>query len=219
MNDETAKMSTTTTPAASKSSKRNSVFGSFFNKKETSKEKEKEKEPAPAIPAKDAEAVPVAATAPQIEESAAMKPDEPVMNVTAPAGDMTETPAASAPAGETIAPKTMATTPDTKEKRRQSFFNLGGKKEKKPEATSDSEGAEKSGSATTKLGNVFRRASRSAKPTTSTVTDSGVPPPVSKNTTTSAEPATAEPMATETNPATTETTMKENAPATVSASA
>ena len=217
VNGEAAKTGITTTPTAPKTSKRNSVFGSFFNKKETAKEKEKDL--APAVPAKDAEPVPVAATAPQIEEPVTTKSEEPTMNVTLPTEGTIDTPVAATSAGETMATKTTATTPDAKEKRRQSFFNLGGKKEKKSEATSDSEGAEKSGSATAKLGNVFRRASRSAKPASSTVTDSGVPPQISKDTTTATEPTATEPMASENNPATAETTMNESAPATVSASA
>ena len=210
----------TVSSAAPKSSKRSSVFGSFFNKKEMPKEKEKEI--APAVPAKDAETMPITAIAPQIEESAAMKAEQPMMNVTAPGETATEASAVSAPAGETMPTKATAITPDTKEKRRQSFFNLGGKKEKRSEATSDTEGAEKSGSATArgaKLGNVFRRASRSAKPTSSTVTDSGTPPPISKDTEPVAEPAAVEPISSEANPMATENTMSGSTPATVSASA
>ena len=216
VDSETSKMGAPSS-AAPKSNKRNSVFGSFFNKKETPKEKEKEL--APAVPAKEAESAPVTATVPQTEEPTVMGSEEPMMNVATPKEATTENPTASASAGEMSATKATATTPDTKEKRRQSFFNLGGKKEKKSEAISDTEGAEKSGSATAKLGNVFRRASRSAKPTSSTVTDSGTPPSISKDTDTAAEPALAGSMAAETNPAATENSMSDGTPAAVSASA
>ena len=113
------------------------------------------------------------------EEKMETKPEAPVMD--------TETQAVSAT--DAMAPSTTpatasATTPEaTKEKRRQSFFStLSGKKEKKVDGTSDAEmtdGEKKS--AAGKLGGLFRKASRSAKPTSSTVTDPSAPPALPKD--------------------------------------
>ena len=93
-------------------------------------------------------------------------------------------------------------SPDTKEKRRQSFFNtLSGKKDRKPDTTSDTEMTDSEGKKPTsnKLGGLFRKASRSTKGPSTPVTDPAAPPaPISKDAPASTEetPATksSEPM-------------------------
>ena len=62
-----------------KSTKRGSVFGSFFNRKDSSLPTErKEKELAPAVPSKDSEPTPVSSTAPQLEDPMKTSTVEPV---------------------------------------------------------------------------------------------------------------------------------------------
>ena len=81
-------------------------------------------------------------------------------------------------------------TPETslKDKRRSSFFGtLSGKKDKKPlelmdkkseSAVSDAEATDGEGKKSNKLQGLFRKASKSNKPTTGPVTDSSIPPAV-----------------------------------------
>lgn len=73
---ETPAKTEATTPNIDKKSKRSSIFGSFFPKKDvTSPSAEKsEKEAAPAVPEKDKEVPPVSDTAPKLDEPATTKP-------------------------------------------------------------------------------------------------------------------------------------------------
>jgi hypothetical protein len=106
--------SETTTPTTEKKSKRASIFGSLFSKKDaTSPTSEKaEKEAGPSVPAKDAEVLPVSETAPKIEEPIANKPID-TAEVTAPI-DTAQTPAAVDEAAKETAPAETATTPTKK---------------------------------------------------------------------------------------------------------
>lgn len=103
-----APMTTNSPEAAPKPTKRGSVFGNFFNKKDgmsPSREK-KEKDMAPAVPVKDSEATPMAATeepaaAAQPEETAVMStPDENTTATSAtPAATTAHTPASESKGG------------------------------------------------------------------------------------------------------------------------
>lgn len=139
--------SETTTPTTEKKSKRASIFGSLFSKKDaTSPTSEKaEKEAGPSVPAKDAEVLPVSETAPKIEEPIANKPID-TAAVTAPI-DTAQTPAAADEAptetAKETAPAETATTP-TKEKKggllgfiKKEAAKLEGKKEVKKEETTE----------------------------------------------------------------------------------
>ena len=221
-----------------KSSKRGSVFGSFFNRKDSSLPTErKEKDQAPIVPTKDNEPTSVSATAPQLEDPMKTSTTEPTeataptstASVTATSPEnkggifgfmkqkeaqhlvgfitfpcrnatniqlqekkemkneekpeaMEETP--KSPANFTPVTSPTVASPDTKEKRRQSFFNtISGKKDKKPEPTSDTEMTDGEGkkTASNKLGGLFRKASRSTKGSSTLATDSTAPPvPTSK---------------------------------------
>ena len=176
----------TPTPAASKTpvagttskaSKRNSVFGGLFGKKDSPKSTTAES--GPAVPAKDVpakdESSTVAATAPQLDNpvkspttdattsataDAVTKPTEPVKEKAA------ESTAASSPSPAAAT----ATTPT--DKRRTSFFSgLGTKKEKRAGATSGDELTDGEGKKSGGVGGLFRKASRVAsKPATSSAT-------------------------------------------------
>jgi len=139
--------SETTTPTTEKKSKRASIFGSLFSKKDaTSPTSEKaEKEAGPSVPAKDAEVLPVSETAPKIEEPIANKPID-TAAVTAPI-DTAQTPAAvdeaATETAKETAPAETATTP-TKEKKggilgfiKKEAARLEGKKEVKKEETTE----------------------------------------------------------------------------------
>ena len=139
--------SETTTPTTEKKSKRTSIFGSLFSKKDaTSPTSEKaEKEAGPSVPAKDAEVLPVSETAPKIEEPIANKPID-TAAVTAPI-DTAQTPAAvdEAPTetAKETAPAETATTP-TKEKKggfigfiKKEAARFEGKKEVKKDETAE----------------------------------------------------------------------------------
>ena len=101
----------------------------------------------------------------------------------------TEVPVASGPvspsplASDSVSP--VNSSEPVKDKRRQSFFSsLGGKKEKRTDATS---GDESSGN---KLGGLFRKASRSTKGSMGPVADSSAPPaPISKDVSATTESA------------------------------
>lgn len=71
---------TTTREQAPKPSKRNSLFGSLFNKVSSPSHEKAEKDVVPVVPAKDTETTPVSSVAPQIgdpvETSAASTKDE-----------------------------------------------------------------------------------------------------------------------------------------------
>ena len=135
------------------------------------------------------------------QEKKDMKTEEQAETTAAAPAMSTGTPAhpGSEPPNPTSIPNASSTTtaPDpTKEKRRQSFFgNMASKKERKVDATSDSEMTDGEGkkSAAGKLGGIFRKASRSTKGTSGPMTDSSAPPaPISKDTpsVTEAMPAT-----------------------------
>lgn len=127
--------------------KRASIFGDFF-KKVASPSKEKTEE----------EVVPVANTAPQLEnpvDETAAKPIEPQSVTDAPAGEAAAAAAPEAAAAEhAVEDKKEANTP---EKRRTSLFSTLGKKTK-TESTSDGEGKK-----TNKLGGLFRKPSKAVK--------------------------------------------------------
>ena len=139
--------SETATPTTEKKSKRGSIFGSLFSKKDaTSPTSENaEKEAGPSVPAKDAEVLPVSETAPKIDEPIANKPID-TAAVTAPI-DTAQTPAAVGEAptetAKETAPAETATTP-TKEKKssikglfKKDAAKLEGKKEVKKEETAE----------------------------------------------------------------------------------
>ena len=107
--DATEAPVTTNPPeAAPKPTKRGSVFGNFFNKKDgmsPSREK-KEKDMAPAVPVKDAEATPMAATeepasVTQLEETAVMSTpaENTIATSAAPTATTAHTPASESKGG------------------------------------------------------------------------------------------------------------------------
>ena len=169
--DSTTEPATTTTPreTAPKATKRGSIFGNFFNKKEATNSTAAETAPTSAT--KDNETTVASPTAPQIED--------PVSSTTpAATGTTTES---TAPANET-APAAVSSSagPDTtKPARRTSFFNnLSTRKDKKSDAVPDAEGTDGEGkkSPASKLGGLFRKPSRATpaagnkpEPTTSGV--------------------------------------------------
>ena len=144
-----------TTPATEKKSKRASIFGSLFSKKDTASptSEKAEKEAGPSVPAKDAEVLPVSETAPKIEEPIANKPID-TAAVTAPI-DTVETPAvvdeAPAETAKETAPAEAATTP-TKEKKggiigfiKKEAARFEGKKEVKKDETAEKKEEEATG--------------------------------------------------------------------------
>ncbi|QKX55871.1 uncharacterized protein TRUGW13939_02970 [Talaromyces rugulosus] len=134
-------------PKSATKSKRASIFGNFFNKV-ASPTKEKTEE----------EVVPVASTAPQLEnpvDESAAKPIEPETVTDAPAA---EAAAAETPAEEKKEEKKEEVSAETKEKRRTSIFGTLGKKVK-AETGSDGEGKK----AVNKLGGLFRKPSKAVK--------------------------------------------------------
>ena len=164
----------TETPVAPKPTKRGSVFGSIFGKKDgvSPTTERKEKDVVPAVPAKDTE---VAPAAPQLEPVSTSVPSEEV----APVAAEPAVPATAAPVTTTEGAAT--STPAVKDKRRQSFFgSLGGKKEKSPSSESSGKG----------LTGLFRKASSAAKGDKGPAPPSKDVPPVPS--TTEANPAAAE---------------------------
>ncbi|KAI9814451.1 MAG: hypothetical protein M1827_003307 [Pycnora praestabilis] len=175
----------TATRDAPKTSKRNSIFGNFFQKKDvTSPTEEKvEKEVAPVVPAKDIEA-PITTSAENRDESlepvadgiestpaaaASNERAEPIAsnveNLEPPAEATTALPAATAAPVTTVP---AATAPDAvKEKRRSSFFGtLGGRKDRRSDSDNgvvDSAPKQRSPSPLPKLGGLFRNPSRAMK--------------------------------------------------------
>lgn len=138
--------------------KRNSIFSSFFGKKETTSPATKD---STTSPTKDSEATAVSATAPRLDDPVGTGSSEPSTTVpgSIPSADTAD---GSAPVDT---PSAQATTPDpAKEKRRSSFFgNLGTKKEKRSDVTSDTDIADGEGKKSTpaKFG-LFRKPSRAA---------------------------------------------------------
>lgn len=135
--------SATTTPTTEKKSKRASIFGGLFAKKDvTSPTSEKtEKDVGPSVPAKDSDVLPVSETAPKLEEPIDQKPID-TAAVTAPV-DTVQTPTA---VDENPKDTTAAETAGTPAKEKKSGFKgfikkaeavLEGKKEEKKEEKVD----------------------------------------------------------------------------------
>ncbi len=149
---------TSTAEAAPKPVKRNSLFGSLWGKKESSP-----KDTVPAIATKEPETTPVSATAPRIEEP--INTTSTASGTVAPAPTPVAEPSESTPVA-TTSPAVSPSAPST-DKRRSSFFNaLGGKKEKKVEGGSETEGVDAEGkkSNTGKFTGLFRKPSRATPP-------------------------------------------------------
>ena len=178
--DVTPTSTASKTPAAgttSKASKRNSVFGSFFGKKDSPKSTAAET--GPAVPAKDVpakdESSTVAATAPQLDnpvkspttDATTSATADAVIKPTEPAPEKAAEPTAAGNASP--APATASTPSD---KRRTPFFSgLGTKKEKRAGATSGDELTDGEGKKSGGVGNLFRKASRAAsKPAANSAT-------------------------------------------------
>lgn len=145
--------------AHTKPTKRNSIFNSLFGKKESTNPVAKDS--ATTSAARDSEATAVSATAPRLDDPMATGSPEPsTAPVSTPAADTTE--------GSALmdTPSAQATTPDpAKDKRRSSFFgNLGTKKEKRTDVTSDTDITDGEGkkSGPAKFGGLFRKPSRAA---------------------------------------------------------
>lgn len=140
-----------------KPTKRNSIFGSLFGKKETANPVAKES--ATTTAAKDSEPTAVSATAPRLDDPITTGSSEPSTTapVSIPAADTNESSAL------VDAPSAQATTPDpAKEKRRSSFFGtLGTRKEKRSDVTSDTDITDGEGKKST-FGGLFRKPSRAA---------------------------------------------------------
>ncbi|MCJ1265546.1 hypothetical protein MMC22_005426 [Lobaria immixta] len=140
--------------------KRNSIFNSFFGKKEATSPLTKDS--TTTSPTKDSETTAVSATAPRLDDPVGTGSSEP--STTAPVS----IPSANTAEGSALVdtPSAQATTPDpVKEKRRSSFFGtLGTKKEKRSDVTSDTDIADGEGkkSTPTKFGGLFRKPSRAA---------------------------------------------------------
>ncbi|KAL8942734.1 MAG: hypothetical protein Q9216_001482 [Gyalolechia sp. 2 TL-2023] len=177
---------TTARDPNSKANKRNSIFGSFFSKKEPSTSTSPAtntttQESAPAVPTKDTEPAAVSSTAP---------PTEIVAKEPAPTVD-TSVPATTT---ETVPTSTSSTTPvspeTAKANRRSSFFsNLGTKKEKRTGGVSDAEGTDGEGKKSGGFGGLLRKASRAQghkpapkpMPATDGVADKEPPAPINKD--------------------------------------
>ena len=193
------------TPArepAPRSNKRNSIFGSLFGKKEAATSPTSATNEAPPLaPAKDSEPAAVSATAPQLSD--------PVKDI-APATETAAAAPVSEPAVPETAPATTSTTspvsPETtKANRRSSFFsNLGTKKEKKINTTSDTEVTDGEGKKSGGFSGLLRKASRAqgarpskaTAPTTGAATEAEAPAPADKETA-ATEPTTNGETATE----------------------
>ncbi|KAL9029797.1 MAG: hypothetical protein Q9196_001997 [Gyalolechia fulgens] len=170
---------------ALKMNKRNSIFSSFFNKKDPSASatptiNTTTEERAPAVPSKDTEHVTTSPIVPQTE-TAAKEAASPIdTSVPATATETHASPLATTP----ISPET------AKASRRSSFFsNLGTKKEKRTGGVSDAEGTDGEGKKSGGFGGLLRKASRvqghkpAPKPASATegVADPEAPAPISKD--------------------------------------
>lgn len=148
-----------TTPAsatresAPKPNKRNSIFGSIFGKKDFATPTSTET--PPAVPARDEQST-LSSTAPQL--------DIPVSSPTAETtAATTKTPATAA---EATTPAAAVSPISPTDKRRTSFFgNLGTKKERRTEGTSDNELTDGEGKKQSSggFGGLLRKASRAQK--------------------------------------------------------
>ncbi|KAI9698930.1 MAG: hypothetical protein M1836_003119 [Candelina mexicana] len=168
-----------TTP---KPAKRNSLFGSLFQKKDVRSpvEDKPERETAPAVPAKDvppkempnnttdtapAIALNANSTAPTIANPATAETPASTAESASPIMNKPDTTEILAPTSETTV--TAANAEPSKEKRRSSFFtNLGSRREKRTESDTevvDSERRQRSASPLPKLGGLFRNPSRAMK--------------------------------------------------------
>ena len=179
---ETAKPSTTEPTAepgsdkAAKANKRGSIFGGLFAKKDATGALPKDEPSATSPTVKEPEPTAVSEAAPQL--------GDPVKESTSPVAEpATETTAPAAPAAPVAAPaeaSKTATTPDaTKGARRSSSFfgTLGGKKDKRSEATSDAEVTDGEGKKSTGVTGLFRKASRAVRGDKTTSESSAPPPP------------------------------------------
>ncbi|KAL8841680.1 MAG: hypothetical protein Q9176_003075 [Flavoplaca citrina] len=186
---EPSAVSTTPRETAPKATKRNSIFGNFFGKKEAPAATKptaamSADETAPTVPAKDTEPTPVSQVDPQPEVSASET--APTLETNAPAG--------TSESAVATTPTTSPVSPDAaKANRRTSFFsNLGTKKEKRTGGVSDAEGTDGEGKKTGGFGGLLRKASRAQGPkstskpaaTTNGATESEAAAPVSKDGTT-----------------------------------
>ena len=163
-----------------KPTKRNSLFGGLFGKKEATSPTATET--APAVTPKD-EPSALSSTAPQL--------DNPVTESTVPAAPTLDTTEPTTTAAETTAPASNTTPTGT---RRSSFFaNLGGnKKERKTGTTSDTEVTDGEGKKSGGFSGLLRKASRATNknPNASgAVKDTPEVPPV-KDTTAAGETTT-----------------------------
>ena len=170
---------TGTRESVPKPTKRNSLFGGLFGKKDATSPTATET--APVAPKDEPSAL--SSTAPQL--------DNPVTEPTAPAAPTLDTTEPTTTAAETTSPATN-TTPTGN--RRSSFFaNLGGnKKERKTGATSDTEVTDGEGKKSGGFSGLLRKASRATNKNTNAsgvVKDVPEVPPV-KDTTAAAETTT-----------------------------
>ena len=157
----------TTRETASRSNKRNSIFGSIFGKKDAANPASAE---GPAVPSKDEQST-VSSTAPQL--------DNPVTSSTPEtSAATTETPATAA---EPTAPVAATSSPiSPADKRRTSFFgNLGTKKERRTGGLSDNEltDGESKKQSSGGFGGLLRKASRAQKGSPTSATKDNVPLP------------------------------------------
>ncbi|KAL8929856.1 MAG: hypothetical protein Q9208_001000 [Pyrenodesmia sp. 3 TL-2023] len=184
---ETPASTTARETTAPKANKRNSIFGSFFGKKEPSSTttptvNKPANESAPVVPAKDVEPATTSSTIPQ-DEAAVAETAAPIVETTAPSTT-----------AETVPAPTSTTSPvspdNSKANRRSSFFsNLGTKKEKRTGGVSDAEGTDGEGKKSGGIGGLLRKASRAqgsrsankTTPTTDGATETEAPAPISKD--------------------------------------
>ena len=182
---------------SSKASKRNSVFGGLFGKKDTPKSGATET--APAVPAKDlpAKDTPstVASTAPQLDnpvtsptasttpgaatDAPTTAPTGTTAGTTEPAVEKTIEPAAGSTAAPVAATTTTSSSTTPTDKRRTSFFSgRGTKKEKNAGATSGDELTDGETKKSGGVGGLLRKASRAvSKPAASSATGASATKP------------------------------------------
>ena len=138
---------TGTRESVPKPTKRNSLFGGLFGKKDTTSPTATET--APAVAPKD-EPSTLSSTAPQL--------DNPVTEPTAATAPTLDTTEPTTTATETISPASNTTPTGT---RRSSFFGIGGnKKERKTGTTSDTEVTDGEGKKSGGFSGLLRKASR-----------------------------------------------------------
>ena len=165
---------TSTAEAMPKPTKRNSLFGNLWGKKDSGATSPRE--PVAPVATKEPETTPVSATAPRIEAP---------INTTSTESGVVEpapTPVTDATGSSSTANTAAVASPTTPsaDKRRTSFFNaLGGKKEKKTEGTSEAEGIDAEGkkSNTGKFTGLFRKPSRATPPAHKETSPTAAAPP------------------------------------------